>query len=186
MKTIVAIFAFLAAFTASAQLTWKADKAHTKVGFEITHLMISEVDGNFGEYDIMAKANPAFNNPEFEVTIKTASIDTDNDRRDTHLRSKDYFEVETYPTIQFKSKRFEQMRNKKFRLTGDLTIHGITKTVMLDGKLNGVITDPNSKKLKAGLKLEGTINRLDFEVGDKTPALGDEVDIIVNLEMIQQ
>lgn len=186
MRTIVTIFVLLTGLTTFAQLSWKADKAHSKIGFKITHLMISKVDGKFGDYDITAKANSGFTNPEFEVTVKTTSIDTDNANRDKDLRSEEYFDVAEYPTLTFKSTGFEQMRSKKFKLTGDLTIRGITKTVTLEGKLNGVIMDPKTQKLKAGMELKGTISRLDFKVGGKTPMLGSDVDIIVNLEMVQQ
>lgn len=185
MKTTLAMLALLTGLTTSAQLTWKVDNAHSKVGFEISHLMISEVDGRFGEFDVTAKANSAFNNPEFEVEIKTASINTDNSKRDQHLKSEDYFAAEAHPTIQFKSKSFERMGSKKFKLMGDLTMHGVTKPVVLEGQLNGVIMDQKAQKLRAGLKLMGTIDRLAFGVGEKSPAMGDEVDMVINLEMLQ-
>ena len=185
MKTTLAMLALLTGLTTSAQLTWQVDNAHSKVGFEISHLMISEVDGRFGEFNVMAKANSAFNNPEFEVEIKTASINTDNSRRDEHLRSEDYFEAEKYPTIQFKSRSFERMNNKKFKLMGDLTMHGVTKPVVLEGELNGVIMDQKAQKLRAGLELEGKIDRIEFGVGEKNAAMGEEVELVINLEMLQ-
>lgn len=184
-KTIVAI-AFLTGLVVSAQSTWKSDGAHSKVGFAITHLMISEVEGHFSDFDITATATDTFGDAEFMVDIKTTSIDTDNDRRDDHLRSADFFDAEKFPAITFKSTGYEQTGEKTFNLTGDLTMHGVTKPVTLEGKVNGVITDQRSQKLKAGLKLTGTINRLDFGVGGETASLGNEIDLTVHLEMAQQ
>ncbi len=186
MKKILYVLLFIACTVVSAQSTWKADGAHSKVGFAITHLMISEVEGHFGEFEITATADEAFSEPDFTVNLKTASIDTDNDKRNAHLRSADFFDAETHPTISFKTTSFEKTGDKTFKLNGDLTMHGVTKPVNLEGKLNGIITDQRSQKLKAGLKLTGTVDRLEFGVGGDTPTLGDEVDMTINLEMAQQ
>lgn len=187
MKRTIFILSFIACAAVTAQSTWKADNAHSKVSFDITHLMISEVDGHFGEFDITATADESFSNPDFTVEIKTASIDTDNEKRDNHLRSEDFFNAEAHPTISFKTTSYEKTGDKTFKLTGDLNMHGTTKPVTLEGKLNGIITDQRSGKLKAGLKLTGTIDRNDFGVGStKQFPVGDEVDMTINLEMAQQ
>ncbi|MEW2920884.1 YceI family protein [Muricauda sp. ANG21] len=186
MKNTTLIFALVISMAVSAQSTWKSDGAHSKVGFAITHLMISEVEGHFGDFDITATATDTFEDAKFTVDITTTSIDTDNSRRDDHLRSDDFFAAETYPSITFKSTGYEKTGDKTFTLTGDLTMHGVTKPVTLEGKVNGVITDQRSQKLKAGLKITGTVNRLEFGVGGDTPTLGDEVDLTINLEMAQQ
>lgn len=184
-KTIIAL-ALLTGLFATAQSAWKLDKSHSKVGFAIAHLMISEVEGHFSDFDITATASDTFGDAEFMVDIQTTSIDTDNERRDNHLRSADFFDAEKYPSITFKSTGYEKTGDKTFKLTGDLTMHGVTKPVTLEGKVNGVITDQRSQKLKAGLKLTGTINRLNFGVGGETASLGNEVDLTINLEMAQQ
>ena len=186
MRKVFFVLSFVACATVTAQSTWKADNAHSKVGFSITHLMISEVEGHFGEFDIQATADEEFSKPDFTVDVKTASIDTDNDRRDEHLRSGDFFDAESHPSLIFKTTSFEKTGEKTFELTGDLTLHGVTKPVTLEGKLNGIITDQRSQKLKAGLKLTGTVDRLAFGVGSDTPTLGDEVEMTINLEMAQQ
>ncbi|MBO0320725.1 YceI family protein [Muricauda sp. CAU 1633] len=186
MKKVTLIFALVFGLAATAQSTWKSDAAHSKVGFAITHLMISEVEGHFGEFDITATATDAFEDIAFTVDIKTTSIDTDNSRRDDHLRSDDFFAVEKHPSITFKTTGYEKTGDKTFSLTGDLTMHGTTKPVTLEGKVNGIITDQRSQKLKAGLKITGTVNRLEFGVGGDTPSLGDDVDLTINLEMAQQ
>jgi len=186
MKKVSFIFSFIACATLTAQSTWKADNAHSKVGFAITHLMISEVESHFGEFDITATADETFSDPDFTVDIETASIDTDNDKRNEHLRSDDFFAVEKHPSITFKTSSFEKTGDKTFKLTGDLTMHGVTKPVTLKGKLNGIITDKRSKKLKAGLKLTGSVDRLAFGVGSDTPTLSDDIEMTINLEMAQQ
>lgn len=186
MKKVFFTVAFMTTLMAAAQSTWKSDGAHSKVGFAITHLMISEVEGHFSEFDITATATDTFDDAEFSVDIKTVSIDTDNSRRDEHLKSADFFDAEKYPSITFESTGFEKTGDKTFVLNGDLTMHGVTKSVTLEGKINGIITDQRSQKLKAGLKLTGTVDRLEFGVGGDTASLGDDVELTINLEMAQQ
>ena len=186
MKKTIFALAFLTSLAVAAQSTWKSDGAHSKVSFGISHLMISTVEGHFSDFDITAKATDTFDDAEFMVDIKTTSIDTDNDRRDDHLRSADFFDAEKYPSITFQSTSFEKTGDKTFKLTGDLSMHGVTKPVTLEGTVNGIITDQRSQKLKAGLKLTGTVDRLEFGVGSDTPTLGDEVELTIHLEMAQQ
>ncbi|MBM1105782.1 YceI family protein [Aurantibacter crassamenti] len=186
MKKTIFTVLFIACATLSAQSEWKADTSHSKVGFAITHLMISEVEGHFSDFEITATADDVFSEPSFNVSIKTASIDTDNERRDNHLRNADFFDAPVNPTITFNSTSFEKTGDKTFKLNGELSMHGITKPVTLEGKLNGIITDQRSKKFKAGLKLTGTVNRLDFKVGDDTATLGNDVELTIHLEMAQQ
>ncbi len=186
MKKCFLSLALLVSCYLSAQMEWKADPAHSNVNFAISHLMISEVTGNFTEFDISATADATFKDPTFKVSIPTASINTGNTRRDDHLKSEDFFAVEAHPALTFASTSFEKSGEKDFKLTGDLTLHGVTKPVTLEGRLNGIITDERSQKLKAGLKLMGTINRKDFGVGTKDFPIGDEVEMVINLEMAQQ
>src|SRR6056297_4078436 len=100
MKKVFFTVAFLTTLMVTAQSTWKSDGAHSKVGFGITHLMISEIEGHFSDFDITATATDTFDDADFTVDIKTTSIDTDNDRRDDHLRSADFFDAEKYPSIR--------------------------------------------------------------------------------------
>ena len=170
----------------SAQSSWKSDRAHSKIGFAINHMMIAEVEGHFSDFEVNANASDTFGDASFEVTIKATSVNTDIQRRDDHLRSADFFEVEKYPEIVFKSTAYEKTGVNTFKVTGDLSMHGVTKAVTLDGRVNGVITDQRSQKLKAGLKLTGSFNRLDFGVGSDNASLGKEVRLTVHLEMNQQ
>lgn len=186
MKKVFFIISLISCITISAQSTWKVDAAHSKIGFSITHMMISEVEGDFGEFDVTATADDAFSEPNFTVTIKAASIDTDNDMRNGHLAGADYFDVENHSTISFKTTNYKKTGEKTFQLTGDFTMKGVTKSITLDGKLNGIITDQRSKKLKAGLKLTGVVDRIAFGVGEEGASLGNDVTFTINLEMGQQ
>lgn len=186
MKKNLSLLALVFCSVLTAQSTWTADKAHSKIGFAVTHLLISEVDGNFDEFEISATAGDTFMDPTFDVSITTSSVDTDNERRDGHLKSSDFFDVEAHPTMTFKTTSVEKTGDNTFKMTGDLTMHGVTKPVTLEGKVNGVITDQRSQKLKAGLKLTGTIDRTEFGIGEESATIGSEIDMTINLEMAQQ
>lgn len=172
--------------TAFAQTTWTLDKAHSKVGFNVTHMAISEVEGNFKDFDgaVVTKSED-FDGAEISFSAKAASIDTDNERRDNHLRSPDFFEVEKYPDISFKGKLVKD--GGKYKLKGDLTMHGVTKPVELDVTYGGKINTGRGEK--AGFRLRGTINRKDFGLtwSNKVPTgelvVGDEVEIVGKIEV---
>ncbi|MEM7552177.1 MAG: YceI family protein [Bacteroidota bacterium] len=175
----------------SAQSTWKADPTHTKVSFAVSHLVISEVEGQFGEFDISATSkNEDFNGESIEVNIKVNSVDTDNEQRDGHLKSGDFFDAEKHPQIKFKGKSLKKS-GKKYKLVGDLTIRDVTKTVEFEADYNGTVKDPWGNT-RAGFKIEGTINRFDYglKYNDLLEAggavVGEEVDITVNVELIKQ
>ncbi len=184
-KSFFAVFILTSAII-SAQSVWKSDNAHSGVNFAISHLLISEVTGNFTEFEIEATADDTFGNPSFTVSIPTKSINTGNTRRDDHLRSDDFFGAEKFPTLEFNTTGLEKTGEKTFKLTGDLTMHGVTKPVVLDGKVIGIITDQRSQKLKAGLKLTGSLSRKDFGIGGDMAPIGNEVEMTINLEMAQQ
>ncbi len=185
-KFLISCCSLLAGLTLQAQSSWTADGAHSSVGFEITHLMISTVTGTFGEFTISATADDTFSAPNFAATIKTASVNTGVGRRDDHLRSADFFNAEANPDLTFETTSSTATGDNTFELNGNLTIHGVTKPVTLKGTIGGIITDQRSQKLKAGVKLTTTINRLDFGVGNDGPTLGKEVEITIRLEMAQQ
>jgi polyisoprenoid-binding protein YceI len=187
MKKINALLAALViASTAFAQTTWTVDKAHSKVGFNVTHMAVSEVEGKFNDIDgsVVSKSDD-FNGAEISFTAKTASIDTDNERRDGHLKSPDFFDVEKYPDITFKGNLVKDAG--KYKLKGDFTMHGVTKKVEFDVTYGGTINHPRGTK--AGFKLTGQINRQDYGVAwsSKVPTgemvVSDNVDIIAKIEL---
>lgn len=190
MKSIAfTVAAFVALSTTYAQ-TWTADKAHAKVGFTVTHLMLTEVDGNFKTYDAKFTATkPDLSDAVIELTADVNSINTENERRDNHLKSPDYFDAAKYPTLTFKSKSLQKVDGKKYKLMGDLTMHGVTKPITMDAVLTGPVTmdSPRGKQEKAGLKLAGTLKRSDFGVGSSSTAVvSDEVEIKATGEFVKQ
>jgi polyisoprenoid-binding protein YceI len=186
MKKILILLA--AAFTytaASAQTTWTVDKAHSNVKFTVTHLMVSDVDGIFKSYDAtITAAKPDFSDAKFQITIQTASVTTDNDQRDKHISSADFFDVATYPAITFTSTGITKTSDKHYKLTGNLTLHGVTKPASFDLWYRGTIQNPMSKADDAGFQLTGTIKRADFNFGSKFPnaVVSDDVTIKANGE----
>lgn len=190
MKSFVTIIAACLATSVSYAQNWAVDKAHAKVGFTVTHLMLSEVDGSFKTYDARLTASkPDLSDAVVEFSADVNSISTDNDRRDGHLKSPDFFDAAKYPTLTFRSKSFQRVEGKKYKLTGDLTMHGVTKPVTLDAILTGPVTmdSPRGKQEKAGLKISGMLKRSDFGVGSSSTAVvSDEVELKAAGEFARQ
>lgn len=181
------IIALFVAGTAMAQ-TWTLDKSHAKVGFSITHLMVSDVEGAFNAYDIkIASTKDDFSDAVIEFSAEAKSINTNDEKRDGHLKSPDFFDADKHASLSFKSKSFTKVDGKKYKMTGDLTMHGVTKPVTLDVTVNGPVVHPYNKKTLAGFKVSGTIKRSDFDLGAKYPGaiLSDEVAITANAEFIK-
>jgi polyisoprenoid-binding protein YceI len=172
--------------SAWAQSTWTVDKSHSKVGFAVTHMVVAETEGQFKTFDINV-VSPAedFNGATIEFTAQTASIDTENERRDAHLKGEDFFAAEKYPELKFKGK-LEKAGNK-YQLKGDLTIRETTKPVTLDVTYGGSVKAFNGER--AGFKVTGMIKRFDYGLKwDKTIesgslVVGDEVQIICKIEL---
>jgi polyisoprenoid-binding protein YceI len=168
--------------------TWTLDKAHAKISFAITHMMVSEIDGSFKDFDVkVSNAKDDLSDAEIEFTAKVSSIDTDNKMRDEHLNKSDFFHAEKYPELTFKSKSFKKTEGKHFKLNGDLTLMGVTRNVTFDAKC-AIGEHLMNKKTIAGVKVTGTINRADFGLGSGMPAiaLSNEVNIVANAEFIKE
>jgi polyisoprenoid-binding protein YceI len=181
--------AVLLSISLFAQTTWKADPMHSKLTFSVTHLGISDVAGLFKAFDVTAVANqPDFSDAVFELSVDVASINTEVQMRDDHLRSADFFEVEKHPKMTFKSTSVKKSGQNKYQLTGDLTLHGVTKPVTMDLWYRGTIENPQSKAVTSGFQLTGVLKRSDFNIGPKFPApmLSDEVQIKADGEFIKQ
>jgi polyisoprenoid-binding protein YceI len=186
MKKINTLFVLLLLTGVAFAQTWTIDKAHSRVGFNVTHMGVSEVEGKFNEFDgtVVAKSDD-FNGAVIEFTSKTASIDTDNEKRDGHLKSPDFFEAEKYPETKFKGTLVKD--GGKYKLKGDLTMHGVTKPVELDVTYGGTVDTGKGKK--AGFKLTGKVNRKDYGLkwDNKVPTgelvVSDDVEIIAKIEL---
>ena len=177
----------LTSLHAIAQTSWELDKAHARLGFSITHLMISDVEGSFKNFTASIKAPKAdFTDAKVELSADVSSINTDNEMRDKHLVSPDYFDAAKFPKLTFVSKSFVKTGGNTYTVTGDLTMHGVTKSVSLTAVAKTGV-NPMSKKNAAGFKITGTVKRSDFDISPKTPnaILGDEIEIIANAEFSQ-
>lgn len=173
-----------------AQYSWVEDPAHSKLGFTVTHLGIADVPGYFGDYDVTIETyENDFSDAKVELTVQTASIDTRVDKRNNHLKSPDFFNVEKYPTMTFKSTGIKEVADDKYELTGDLTLHGITKpvtvTMLYRGNIQNKMTQGN---LKAGIQITGTIDRSEFNLGNgfPPPMISNEVRIKADGEFMLQ
>lgn len=165
------------------------DKAHSHIGFEVSHMVISEVSGEFHDYEVNLLFDPNdVTKSSVETRIKVASIDTDQEKRDNHLISSDFFDAETYPEIVFKSKKIEKSGDG-YIAYGDLTMRSVTKEVALTFKVKGPIKDPRGNT-RIGIEADLTINRQDYSISwSKTLdggglVAGNEVKIGIQAEFI--
>jgi polyisoprenoid-binding protein YceI len=186
MKKFTLFYVFLMIATASFS-QWTVDKGHSKVAFIVQHHGISEVDGYFKKYEaILTSTMPDLSDAAFEMTIETASITTDLDMRDNHLRGEDLFNVEKFPTMTFKSTSFKKKKKNQYIMVGNLTLRGVTKEMTLNVTMNGPIGNPNknAKNTQLGIKALGKIKRSDFNLGSKliTAFVSDEIQIRVTGE----
>ncbi len=191
MKTVL-MLSLLSVVGVQSQTRWEIDKAHTNVMFTVTHLVVSEVTGHFKSFDgSFTYTKPDFSDAKGELAVDVNSISTDIDKRDAHLKSEDFFYAEKYPQLTFVSQSFKKVGDNTYKITGDLTIRGVTKTVELDGLYRGEVTDPYGN-VKSAWKLTGTINRHDF--GLKWNALIEtggavvsaDVNLTVNVQLVKK
>lgn len=190
-KLTFLLFALLVSAGVNAQ-TWSIDASHSKVGFSVTHMVISSTTGFFEEYDINVKVpGDDWSKASASATIDVNSINTQNEKRDGHLKSPDFFDVENHPKITFNTKSFKNVEGKSYKITGDLTMRGVTKEVTFDAVFVGVVDDPWGNT-RAGWQATADINRQDFGLSwAATNAAGeavvaDKVTMILSLEFIKQ
>ncbi len=191
---LMASFFVLSAFTTAPEgsdlnaTQWTIDKAHSNISFEITHFF-TPVQGKFGDYSSEVYFNPAnLAESSIKVDIMINSIDTDNDRRDGHLQSPDFFNAEQYPKMTFVSNRITKAGDNQFVAHGELTIKDVTKEIEMPFTLLGMRDHPMQENTKlAGIKSDFTLNRTDYGVGvgdwAATAVVGDEVDVSLALEL---
>jgi polyisoprenoid-binding protein YceI len=183
-KVLLIVFVAFLSTGMFAQTTWTVDKAHSQVSFGITHMGIAEVTGLFRSFDAsITTPGEGFENATYNVTIDVSSIDTGVERRDDHLRSDDFFGVENHPEMTFESTSSSKAGDSKYKVTGDLSLHGITKPVTLDVWHRGTITKDDGTVV-SGFQITGSISRKDFNIGPgfPEPALSDDVRIKVDAE----
>lgn len=173
---------------AQAQTNWSFDKTHSNIGFTVTHMVIAEVSGSFKDTDIkVSSPSEDFNGATIEFSAKVASIDTQNEMRDNHLKGDDFFNAEKFPEIKFTGKLVK--KGNTYSADGKLTLRDVTKDVSFPVKYMGTIK--TAQFTKAGFKLSGTINRFDYnlkwdrklETGGLV--VGQEVQLSANIELNQ-
>ena len=172
--------------------TYKIDAAHSEINFKVKHLMITNVTGTFREFNAEMESNtPDFSDATIRFEADVNSISTNNEQRDGHLKSDDFFNAEKFPKLTFTSGRLEKKSETEYLLSGELTIRDIKKTVSFKVEFGGLMTDPWGQE-KAGFEITGTINRKEFELkwSATTEAGGivvsDEVRLQLAVQMIKQ
>ena len=177
--------------TTTATRTYKIDKSHSEAVFQVRHL-VTKVRGRFTDFEGTVEYNDA--TPELSAvafTAKTASIDTAEPDRDKHLRSADFFDVEKYPALSFKSKKIAK-RGSNYDVTGDLTIKGVTKEVVVPVEFTGKAKDPWGGD-RIGFEIETTLNRKEYDLSFNIPLaetggflVGDEVKVMIEIQAVGQ
>lgn len=145
-----------------ATTTWAIDASHSEIGFKVKHMMFTNVSGKFEKFEASATTEDTdFTNAQLDFSADIASVNTGSADRDNHLKSADFFNAEEFPKMSFKSTSMKKVSENEFELTGDLSLHGVTKTVTLNVEYGGIMQDPWGNT-KAGFTLSGKINRKDW------------------------
>jgi polyisoprenoid-binding protein YceI len=175
----------------STKIKWTFDPAHSKVGFKVKHLMISNVLGSFREFEGTATTvENDFSTAAISFSINAASIDTEAADRDTHLKSADFFDVEKYPKITFEGTKLKDLGDDMYELTGNLTIKEVSHPVILSAEYGGIMSDPWGN-VKAGFSITGKINRKDWGLSWNAALeaggvlVGDEVKLNIDIELLK-
>lgn len=189
---VISVLTILASVSLFGQDTLQLDRSHSRIEFNVTHMLISEVTGRFTDFDVIIISNGAdLSGGSVNATINTASINTDNESRDGDLKGDSFFNSDSFPTATFTSTKIEKAGENKFKVTGDLTIRDRTKPVVMDVSFLGTVTDGRGR-VKSGWKGVTTIDRFDYNVlWDRKLDSGGlvvskEAEITVRLEMVQR
>ena len=178
--------------TTAVKTTWSVDPMHSEVQFKVKHLVISTVTGQFKEFSAtIESAGEDFDGAKATFSAQIDSITTNNNDRDGHLKSADFFDAASHPTLDFESEKFIKTSESSYDIIGKLTMRGVTKEVVLKAEFGGIMTDPYGN-VKAGFEIEGKVNRKDFGLNWSavTEAGGvvvsDEVRLLLNLQFAKQ
>lgn len=190
-KYIQLIFApFLLAASPAHSSGWTLDKMHSGITFSVQHMVIAEVTGKFREFNVtVSTVKEDFTDATIDATIDVKSIDTGNERRDSHLHTDDFFNAEKFPAIKFRSTAFEKVSDRSYKIEGLLTIRDTTKEVTIDASLNGVIA--TGRGSRSGWKATLAINRFDYglkwnkAVDTGGLVVGETVTITFNMEFVK-
>ncbi len=171
--------------------TWAVDPAHSKVGFAVKHMGIATVRGEFTEFEGDLEIGEDFSSAKARGTVKAASVDTNEPQRDAHLRSADFFDVETHPELTFESTSIEAVDEDTFKISGNLTMHGVTNEVVLTAEINGTDVDPWGNQ-RVGLEVTGQLSRGDYDMkfnqalGSGNMLVADKVKLALDISATKQ
>ena len=171
--------------------TWNIDPAHSKVGFAVKHMGIATVRGEFTEFVGTLEIAEDLSSAKAYGTVKATSVDTNEPQRDDHLRSPDFFDVAQYPELRFESTSVEALDDEEFRITGKLTIHGVTNDVVLHADLQGTDIDPWGNE-RVGLEVTGQLSRGDYgmkfnqALGSGNMLVADKIKLALDISAVKQ
>ena len=175
-----------------ATSVWVLDPTHSEIGFKIKHLMITNVSGKFNSVEAtIENEDDTFETSNIHFTAEANSINTNNEDRDSHLKGADFFDVVEYPSLSFVATGIRQLVEGGYKITGNLTIKGHTKSIILDAEYSSPVLDP-WMNLKTGLSITGKINRKDFGIGWNTNLetggmlVGEEVTLVAEMQFMKQ
>lgn len=166
--------------------TYVLDAAHTRLGFVARHAMLTKVRGAFETFD--GRIHLDFTDPErssAEVTVDVASVNTHLSRRDTHLRSSDFFDAENHPQMTFRSTAVHRLDDDRFQLAGDLTLKGHTRPVSIDFTLTGAVEDDHHGNTRAGFEGRAAVNRKDWEIDGGGKLVADDITLVLDVAVIK-
>jgi polyisoprenoid-binding protein YceI len=171
--------------------TWTVDQAHSKVGFAVKHMGIATVRGEFKDFEGTLEIADDLSSAKAYGTVKPASVDTNEPQRDAHLRSPDFFDADTYPELTFESTNIEAVNEDTFRITGNLTLHGVTNEIVLSAEVHGTDVDPYGNE-KVGLEITGQLSRGEFgmkfnqALGSGNMLVADKVKLALDISAAKQ
>ncbi len=171
--------------------TWNVDPAHSQVGFAVKHMGIANVRGEFTDFEGTLEIGQDLKSARAYGTVKAQSVDTNEPQRDEHLRSADFFDVAQYPELSFESTSIEALDEDEFRITGNLTIHGVTNEIVLHAEAQGTDTDPWGNE-RVGLEVTGQLSRGDFgmkfnqALGSGNMLVGDKIRLALDISAVKQ
>jgi len=171
--------------------TWAADTAHSSIGFSVKHLGIATVRGSFGEFEGTLEVGDDLASAKVKGSAKVDSIDTSEPQRDAHLKSADFFDAENHPELTFESTSVREIDGETFEITGDLTMHGVTKPVTLKAEVQGTETDPWGNE-RVGLEITGKLDRSDWDMkfnqalGSGNLLVSDTVKLALDISAIKK
>jgi len=190
--TIMAVSANNTKQNIMAKIKWEIDKVHSEVQFKVKHMLISTVTGHFKDFDCTVETeNDDFRTAKVHFTADISSISTNNEQRDAHLRTGDFFDAEKHPKLSFEGEKLEKTGDDEFKLYGTLTMRGVSKKIELNVEFGGTTVDPWGKT-RAGFSVTGKVNRRDYGVSFSMISetggilLGDEVKINANAQFVRE